>query len=245
MNKIKLPRFDGELDGELEKNYRRHSLPANIKQATIGIIIFLIPAVLFIINDYAVLGLKPILFYVTLFRLLFLIYGILIIYSLRRVKEPASYDLLILSFCLFGIALITFINYTRPIAYLGRTYVDLIVLLLIYVGIPTKLFFRFAAAVLFTLGCVILVALSHDFISLANTIAIIFSLVAVNLGGLLLSHRLYSYQRKQFVAHIEIMEDIHELKQAHEDLNSRNTLLSALINSPRDMIIFSLDKDLR
>jgi PAS domain S-box-containing protein len=242
---FKIPRFDAELEGDLERSYRLQSLPADTKQAIGAIIIFLIPSVLFIINDYFILGFKPLYFYVIAFRLAFLVYGIIILFLLKRVKEPERYDRLVFQFGLWGVALITFINYTRPVAYIGHTYVDIIILLIIYLGIPSKFFTRMITASLFTLGCLILISISHISISTSNFIAILFSLAGVNIGGLFLSHLLYSYRRRQYIAHLTISREMEELKQAEEELSSRNILLNALINSPRDIIMFSLDSNLR
>jgi PAS domain S-box-containing protein len=244
MFKLKLPRLDGELDGELEKQYRLQFLPADIKQAASGILIFLIATILFIVSDYALLGLKPLLFYIMAFRLAFLIAGIFVLFSLRRTKNPAQFDLNILLFSLLGVALVTFINYTRPVDYIGHTYVDIVILLVIYLGIPSKLFVRYLTALLFTLSCIVLVGLVHNFVSTTNLLAILFSLVAVNIGGLLLSHLLYSFRRRHFVAGLKIAKDLRDLKEAEAKLKNRNALLDALINSSSEIIIYALDKDL-
>jgi signal transduction histidine kinase len=242
---IRLPRFDGELEGDLERSYRLQALPPDIKQAIGGIIIFLIPSVLFLINDYIILGIQPVFFFVLAFRLAFLVFGCFVLYFLKRVKDPAQYDRLVFQFALWGVALITFINYTRPVAYTGHTYVDIIILLIVYLGIPATFFIRSVTAVLFTLGCLILISISHIYVSLPSLLAVLFSLAGVNIGGIFLSHRLYSYRRQQFVAHLEITREVENLRRAEEELSSRNVLLNAMINSPRDTIMFSLDSNLR
>jgi PAS domain S-box-containing protein len=245
LSKIKLPRFDGELPGELEQQYRLQTLPSYIRQATGGIIIFLIPAVLLMVNDFIFLGLRPVLYYAIAFRLAFMVYGIVMIFALRRTRDPDSYDLKTLHLGLFGAALIIFLNSTRPAEYFGHYFIDLIILVIIYLGIPSKLTYRFATAMIFTAGCFVLLGALKNSISASNMMVLIFSLIAVNAGGVFFSHRLYSSQRRHFVDGLALQRDLQELKQAEADLRNRNTLLSALINSPKDVTIFSIDTDLR
>ncbi|MBN1191943.1 MAG: PAS domain-containing protein [Dehalococcoidales bacterium] len=244
-NKIRLPRFDGELEVNLERRYRLQSLPGDIKQATGAIAIILIPTVLFLINDYFILGQRPLFYYLLAFRLVFLLNGIIVFSILRHLSSPDRYDRLVFQFGLWAIALITFINYTRPSDYTGHVFIDIVILLIMYLGIPAKFLYRTVIALLFTLGCLVHVSIAHVYIPVPDLIAILFALAGVNLGGMFLSHLLYSYRRRQFIAHLEIVREMEELKKAEEEISHRNTLLNALINSPGDIMIFSLDNELR
>jgi len=211
---IKWPNLDGRLDGELEKGYRLYTLRDDSKQATVGILMLAIFTALTIPNDF-VFPLEPAMFgFLMALRAIFIAYSIALIVYVRRIKDPQSYDNNIFIWGLFGVALNLLIIFTRPASYTGHALADLVVLVIIYLGVPLRLLYRVILALLFTAGCLVCLAINAQELTLPWIRVEILSLVFINIVGLIISHHLYSYRRKQYATQVAEEKVKEELRMA-------------------------------
>ncbi len=219
LKKLKWPNLDGKLSGDLEYGYRMHFLPKDIQQAMIGMVFFLIPLVFFSFNDFIYQKPGFLLYILMAFRCAFTVFGVLIIFYLARVTKLSKFDRYMFIFGLCGALLLTFINYTRPPNDMAHMGLDIIVLLIMYLIIPTRLSFRLICAWSFTIADIVLLVTNSGYLPLSFELTGIFSLLFINVAGLTLSHRLYSYRRIQYVANLEIQREMQERQALAEKLN--------------------------
>jgi len=211
---IKWTRLDGRLDTELEKSYRLYTLRDDSRQATVGILLLAIFTALTIPNDF-VFPLQPAMFgFLMTLRVIFIVYSIVLIVYVRRNTDPKSYDNNIFIWGLFGIALNLLIIFIRPAVYTGHALADLVVLVIIYLGVPFRLLYRVILALLFTAGCLACLAMNAQQLTLPWIRVEILSLVFINIVGLIISHHLYSYRRKQYATQVEEDKVKEELRLA-------------------------------
>ncbi|MFA5064305.1 MAG: GGDEF domain-containing protein [Dehalococcoidia bacterium] len=210
----KWPNLDGRLDGELEKGYRRYTLRDDSRQATVGISLLAMFTALTIPNDF-VFPLPPVMFgFLMALRVIFIAYSIVLVVYLRRNKDPQRYDNNIFIWGLFGIALNLFIIFNRPAVYTGHALADLVLLVIIYLGMPFRLLYRVILAMLFTAGCLACLAVNAQQLTLPWIRVEILSLVFINIVGLIISHHLYSYRRKQYATQVAEEKVKEELRLA-------------------------------
>jgi len=202
MLRFKWPNLDGRLDGELEKGYRLYSLRDDSKHATVGILLLAAIVVLTIPNDF-VFELQPaVISFLMILRGIFILYSIALIVYVRRNTDPGSYDHNIFIWGLFAVALNILIIFTRPAIYTGHALADLAILVVIYLGIPFRLLYRVILALLFTAGCLVYLAINVQQLTSPWIRVEILSLVFINFAGLIISHHLYSYRRKQYATQV-------------------------------------------
>ncbi|MFA5078925.1 MAG: GGDEF domain-containing protein [Dehalococcoidia bacterium] len=212
--KIKWPNLDGRLDGELEKGYRLYTLHDDSRLATVGILLMILFVALTIPNDF-VFPMPDALFILLMTsRVIFFLYGLALIVYVRRTKDPASFDNNLLVWGLLGAVLNVIILFVRPADYLGHALADLVALVIIYLAVPYRLLYRVIVALLFTAGCLAWLVVNAGQLSLPWIRVEALSLVFINAVGLIISHYMYSYRRKQYATHIAEVKAKEELRLA-------------------------------
>jgi len=211
---IKWPNLEGRLDGKLEKSYRLYTLRDDRRQAAIGIALLALVVVLTIPNDF-VFPMEPAHFILLMTsRAIFILYSIALIVFLRRNSNPAAYDSSIFIWGLFGVAINLLIIFSRPATYTGHAMAAVVILIIIYLGAPFRLLYRVILALLFTGGCLAYLVVNAPQLTQPWIRVEVLSLVFVNIVGLIISHHLYSYRRKQFVTQMAEMKAKEELRLA-------------------------------
>ena len=214
MSGIKWPNLDGRLDGELEKGYRLYSLRDDSRQAMVGILLMAVVVALTIPNDF-VFTLQPaVISLLMVLRVIFILCSIALIVHVHRNTDPKSNDSNIFIWGLFGVALNILIIFTRPAIYTGHALTDLVILVIIYLGVPFRLLYRVTLALLFTAGCLVYLAINAQQLTPPWIRVEILSLVFINIVGLIISHHLYSYRRKQYATQVEEEKVKEELRLA-------------------------------
>jgi len=98
---------------------------------------------------------------------------------------------------------VSVINLTRPPGYIGNVPIDVVLILIIYLGMPMRLMFRATGGLLFMLAeSLNLVLLHHEALGAAFYASIV-GLLMANIVGIYASGRLYSFRRSEFKARAE------------------------------------------
>ncbi|MBN1689746.1 MAG: GGDEF domain-containing protein [Dehalococcoidia bacterium] len=211
---IKWPNLEGRLDVETEKLYRLYTLREDHRQAAIGIALLALVVALTIPNDF-VFPMEPAHFILLMTsRAIFIVYSIALILYLHRNSDPVKYDNNIFLWGLFGVAVNLLIIFSRPAAYTGHAMADVVILIIIYLGAPFRLLYRVILALLFTGGCLAYLVVNAPQLTFPWIRVEVLSLVFVNIVGLIISHHLYSYRRKQFVTQMAEVKAKEELRLA-------------------------------
>ncbi len=201
-----LSRLEDELPGEFEKEYRQSYLKRDVRQATISLAVILLPLIAFIGNDLIFYGQGLYFYYVLGGRLAFILLTIGLIVFIQRTGSCRKYDWYLFAWALIGIVLINVLNYTRPAYYIGYSIIDIVIILLIYFGIPNRILFWMLIAAVHSVSTVFLVTAAQDTTPIPTIYAILLSLILVNVGGFLITRRMSYYKRSQFLAYQELDE---------------------------------------
>jgi len=206
MPRFNLSRLEDELPGELENKYRQAYLKQDIRQAVISMVILMIPMLAFTVNDFFFFETGSMFFFLLSGRIVFAIYTISLIIYLWNVKSPQKYTWHIFFWVLIGMVMLNIVNYTRPAPYTGYAIVDMVIILLVYFGIPNRLILWITTAFLHSFSTIFLILFVQEGLSLVTIYTIILSLVLVNTGGILITRRMNYYKRNQFLANFELDE---------------------------------------
>jgi diguanylate cyclase (GGDEF)-like protein len=119
---------------------------------------------------------------------------------LKRVKQPATYDWIVLLYASYSLFHLFFINMTRQQIHLQHVPLDIIALFTLYMLAPNRLLFRIFPGIVFTVASLIqqfIARLPGDNSSLRF---VFMAFVLVNILGIWTSIRLYFYRRQQYEA---------------------------------------------
>ncbi|MGA2158200.1 MAG: PAS domain S-box protein [Dehalococcoidia bacterium] len=198
-----LLRLDGYLPEGMEREYRRYHLKDDVRTASISIVIITILLVAFAYNDYALFGLTPTFYYLIAIRSIYLFINIGLIISLQKNRSPVKFDWNLLIWFIFSGLVVSAINLTRPNSYIGDIPIDVVLILIIYLGVPMRLMFRATGGILFMLAESLNLLFLHR-AALGTTIyASLVALLMANIIGIYASSRLYSFRRSEFKAREE------------------------------------------
>ena len=118
-----------------------------------------------------------------------------------------------------GFFLVSFINLSRPSNNLGSFAVDIIVVLIIYLGVPIRLLFRAGAALFLSLTEILIFAFFRELPPGAAEYTLVVVLLAANIIGISASARLYAFRRGQFKALSQQAAATAELRKSTDLLN--------------------------
>jgi diguanylate cyclase (GGDEF)-like protein len=206
MSRSVIARIEDELPGDLEKEYRQSYLKRDVRQTTISLMVILLPLVAFIGNDFVFYGATEFFFYLLGGRLAFILFTGGIIAFIQRTDSYKKYDWYLFSWALVGTVLLIGLNYSRPTYYIGYSIIDIVIILLIYFGIPSRIVFWLSITAVHSIATVVLILVFRTGIELPTVYAILLSLLLVNVGGFLITRRMTYYKRSQFLAFQELDE---------------------------------------
>jgi diguanylate cyclase (GGDEF)-like protein len=206
MSRSFLARLEDELPAELENGYRQSYLKRDIRQATISLIVILLPLVAFIGNDFIFYGGDHFFYYLLGGRLAFLLFTGGIILFIQRTNSYRKYEWYLFSWALIGTVLMVGLDYTRPTYYIGYSIIDIVIILLIYFGIPNRIIFWISITAIQSIATAVLILSVKPGSELTTIYAILLSLILVNVGGFLIIRRMNYYRRSQYLAYQELDE---------------------------------------
>ena len=198
-----LSRLDGYLPADMEKAYRQHYLKGDVSTAGISMFLLCILLVAFAYNDYTLFGPAPTFYFLIALRSLYLIYFIALIIYLRRNSDPRKFDINLFVWLMSSMVLVIVINLTRPVSYTGNFIIDVILILLVYLGMPMPLLSRCTGAFVFTIGEIIIFFVARQIASPVLAYSSLFAILMANAGGIFASGVLYRSRRNEFRANME------------------------------------------
>jgi signal transduction histidine kinase len=190
---------------EFEKRYQQAYLATDIKQAKLGVLMLIIPLALLAFDDYLLLGLKLELYVLTALRLGYIVYSVLFMAYLNRVKSYRSYYKYEFVWGIAGMVFQLIVNATRPLNFNLHILTAIIVIFVTCLVIPQKSVNRIILSLIITLGELAII-LSIPSLEIVTLFALVFSLTMANVIGLSSSKLLESY-RKENSDRIEMMNE--------------------------------------
>ncbi len=208
------------LTNDQEEGCRQFYLQTDIKQARVGMLLFAIPLLSFILNDFQFLKFPVPLYSIIALRVGLLFGCLLEFIHIDKVKSYRSYDRLV---SLGAIALLIgsgFINATRPPSFVAQAVIAIICIFIVYIVIPNRFLYQFLLALIITLGeaFIIVIPLHESNVSILFTIFI--SLVFANAIAMLSSWQMHTYRRRSYIDHVKRKELQDKLEQHSKDLEN-------------------------
>ncbi len=206
----------------LEPAYRQSTIRADASQLRVIAYSYIVAILIYIVNDYQLFGLTPAFLALLLVRVLLVASVIVMLRSLVGLSSFDAMDRIVFVAALVAMCLHLYIIYARPAS---LTYIDLLIILVVYLGIPNRFYFRLIPALFFSVGDIVLFFLLRPDPGAIGLFALAVGLVVGNFLGLVTSVSLYTYRRKQFKAQQDERQARKEIEQLAALLRESNELL--------------------
>jgi signal transduction histidine kinase len=204
--------------GPLEPAYRQSIGFVDLDLIQIVVAFYLAVVVLYTINDYKLFGPSPALWLAIGARIVLIATPVIILFYANRLTPYTTMDRLVFFGVLVSDAMNLYLIYIRPES---PTYLELLIVLVNFLIVPNRFYYRLIPALLFSLGDFMLYGLLRPPAEPPGLVAVGIALVMVNVTGLLTSVRLNSYRRHQFRAQREIVRLAADLQRANESLEEK------------------------
>jgi signal transduction histidine kinase len=189
-----------------DQAFRSFYLSQDIDLARKAMILFAIPVLGFLVNDYIFFGLSDAFVSLALLRsILLLVIGLEIVY-LGKVKNYQSYDTSIFLGIFTLIIGGGIINATRPQSFLLHSIVTIVSLLVIYLVIPLRFRLKIFLASFMTVGEALIILLLSSSSAMSTVFTILFCMIVANTIAALSSLQIQLYRKKAYQNHIEQQE---------------------------------------
>ena len=169
------------LSPEQEDRYRQFNLKSDTYRATVGIGVLIVPAFLFIFNDYQFFGLSPRFFGLAVLRGFLIAYSIWVLNYLRRAQHYRSYDKALFFWSLFLILVMLYIDSTRSKSFVMHLAPTLVVVFVFLLIIPNRLPSQIFLTLLVFTGESLIMAPK---IRLSETLPLAFSILTASAMGI-------------------------------------------------------------
>jgi signal transduction histidine kinase len=217
---IKLQPF--RLTREQEDSYRQFYLQADVKQAIIGLLLYVIPLFGFIVNDYQFLGLSTEFGVLAALRFCLLFFTVFVLIYLGKVKSYRSYDKMMSASVLFLLLVGGIINATRPQNFITHAIIVIVAVFVLYLVIPNRFINQILFSATATIGEIAIILLASQTSDGTALFTVIFSMCFANIIAFSGSWQLHSYRRRSF-------QDITKRKELQESLEQHTKHLEELV----------------
>jgi len=185
-------------EGE-EKGYREFYLQADIKQSKLAMVLFVIPIMGFIFNDYMFFSLSNMFFGIVSVRAALLFISGLELAFVGRVKSYRAYDkilfLAILALVIGG----GVINATRPSNFIITSIISIISVFVLYLVVPLKFKFQVFLASFLTVGESLIILILSKNVGTSVLFTLLFSMFVANMVAAFSAWQTHSYRRRNYL----------------------------------------------
>ena len=149
---------------------------------------------LFAIGDYMFFGFSLKFYVLSALRLALIVYSIVQVRYIGRVKNYRSYDTSTFIYLLAVVVGILLVNSTRPENFLPHIIVIDAAVFVFYLVIPIRFIYQALPSLIFSLGEVLIIILSFPSFEMSALFTALFSLLFANVIAFLASLQLHSYR---------------------------------------------------
>ncbi len=205
-----------------EDEFRRFSLQSDVKQAKLGILMFLIPLAAFVLNDFRFFGVSPELFGLVALRIGLLCCVTFVFIFVSKIKNYHSYDNAI-----FWCALILMIgggiiNSSRPQNFMVQAIITIVSVFVLYLVLPIKFSHQVTLSTITTVGEAVIIVWVLKPSDYPTLLTLLLSLAFANIIAGLSSWQIQSYRRRSF-------QDLSRQKEMQDALEKHSQHLEELV----------------
>jgi hypothetical protein len=183
---------------QLETALRSFYLRNDINRSRKVILLFTLPFLVFILNDYLFFGFSSVFGFLLAIRAFIISILLLIWVKLRTEKSYKSYDRILFAGALATIAVGGIINFTRPDSFLLHSIVTIVSVFVLYLAISLRTDFKIYLSTLMTVGeaLIILVFAGNTETSVVYTLLV--SMFMANAIGAVGSREIQLHRKETF-----------------------------------------------
>ncbi len=208
--------------GGEEKSYREFYLQADITQSKFAMVLFAIPLIGFIFNDYMFFGLSNMFYGVISVRVALLFVTGLELSFIGRVKSYNAYDRILFFAVLAMIIGGGVINATRPSNFVIASIISIVSVFVLYLIVPLKFKFQVFLASFLTVGESLIVLILSKNIGDSVLFTLLFSMFVANLVAAFGAWQTHSYRKKNY-------SEFMQRKALQDELEKHANQLSELV----------------
>ena len=150
---------DNILANTTKEGIEQYYLDNDISRARTGLLLLLIPLVVYVYNDYQFLGLNQEFYYAVALRAGLIIYTILMVFYLNRVKAPNSYKKAVFTYTSILMIIVLIIFSTRPQNFASQVVLIILTVFIFYLVIPNRFVYQTVPALIGIAGEIVLIVL--------------------------------------------------------------------------------------
>jgi two-component system, sensor histidine kinase PdtaS len=171
--------------------------------STICILLLILPLVIFTVNDYSFFGLSWSFYGLLALRLVLVAYTILLLISLKRLKNYRSYDRAEFLWGLFFAIFVIIVNATRPATFITNIIVIVLAVFITVLAIPNRFTNQLILSLVYTVGETLIIAPSL-LTSPQASVTVLLSMFIANTIAIATGWLLHSLRRREFLTHEEV-----------------------------------------
>ena len=184
----------------LEEEFRQAHREQDWVRARFALLAAVLAYLIFVVTDYDLFGISRQTVVLIAVRLSLLLSALLILFLLRQQKSSDFQDAALLFWNLILYSASLYINSTRPVDFVGHLFLDLLLVIYVYVLLPVRLSLQLASSLLWSATALLFTffyQVQQSRIMVNATLAAFF---LANLAGALTSLELSKWKRLQFLA---------------------------------------------
>ncbi len=218
------------LTEEQEVSFHQYNLPNDVRQASIGVLLIMVLVASFIFNDYQSFGATQEFIWLAIYRIGLIIYSILQIIFMSRLKDYRTYHLSIGIWAMVFVASNLLVDFTRQDSLFVHISVVAIAVFLLYLVIPNKYVTQIVLATAASVGEVlIIVSIFQPSVEMLFTILIVIGMA--NIIAASSSMQLHAYRRRVFLNVSELSQSEAKVQRNSQTLAGINRILREAVTS--------------
>jgi len=210
---------------EIEEAYRNEYAPKDKKQLITLLVIALFGMIPFVGTDYNLFGNTQPFYNLIILRILIVFISLGVVYGLVKFKNSVATDRIALIWMLSYISAVILINSTRPDNHYYHIIPDAILLVAIYLFLPTRFYLQLGCALCFTAMKLVVLIFLRSSPPEAIYNVLWFTYVFVNLGGGYLSFKHHVARRELYSALIYETEISRKLQETLDEVKTLQGIL--------------------
>ena len=200
------------------------TLQIDIKQASIGVFLVILPLILFVFTDYEFHGASTEFIWLVVFRAGVVLYCLLQITIMTRLSDYRAYHRSITTWALVIVAFNLIVNLTQPESLIIHSIVVGIMVFVLYLVIPNRFPIQIAICAAFSVGEVLIVIFTEQ-LSMPMMTTVLISIGLINLIAASGSWQLHAYRRQVYLNLIERRRSEAQIESNRATLEGINRIL--------------------
>jgi diguanylate cyclase (GGDEF)-like protein len=164
-------------------------------------------------GDYLNFGFLSAFYAVVFARAFFLLLSIITLFALNYVKSVQQRDYLIAVWSVLFIALVFYVNASRPLANINFSYIDPLLVLALFLVLPCNIYLRGILAGILAIGDIIIIGTLKNPINSLSFQTITMSYALAYVLGIFIANRLQQFRQKQYRVFLREQHIRHELEK--------------------------------